>query len=395
MSNIKHNYIKLICSSCAIIFFCVFGANAEISLPAPDNAALLYYQAMLLRPEFDDDTFISFDRVLSGNDPDEKVREYLNLRECRKAISLTDAASKILDCSWGIIRSQGNDLLIEWRNLAYLLEVDARTLAVDGQYRTALERCLSIRRFARHFNDEGILGYLISTPINNRSLRCIHYILGLMSPDRDTLIWLQSQISIVQGAPPPPGRALEIELNDELQRLSEDSDTLERWREYNSEKVEDEGIRQENLNLTDKEVLELIKESNNWFLSSVNRIVGSDMPYQHKYSELRKLEEELKNPPIVDPFYYLWISLPRNITEQHGIYVHGLAKYNATRAAIEIYLVKVETGQLPEELPANLPKDPFTGRDFEYETTAKGFMLRCREEGISEKVWEYEFTVSQ
>ncbi len=395
MNNDNRNFRKLICISCAIILFSTFSAYAIVSLPAPDNAALLYYQAMLLRPEPDDDTFQSLRSVLRGDDPNEMVREYLNLPDSRQAIRIAESASKILDCSWGVIRYQGHTLLKEWRDLAYLLEVDARTLAVDGEYRTALERCLSIRRFARHINDEGILGYLISMPIESRSLSCVRYILGLMPPDRDTLIWLQSQISVVQGAPSTPAGALEIELNDNLQWLSEDPNSIEWWRQKNSEKIEDENTKQEILNLSDQDVLELIKESSNMFLSHVNRIIGGDMPYQQKYSELEELEEELKNNPIVDPFYYLWISLPKNIIEQHGIYVHGLAKHNVIRVAIEIYLIKAETEKLPEMLPANFPKDPFTGRDFEYEITTKGFMLRCREEGISEKVWEYEFTVTR
>lgn len=395
MSNIKHNNRKLICSSCAIIFFCAFGANADISLPAPDNAALLYYQAMLLRPDFGD-TYTSIKNVLRGNDPNEMVREYLDLRECRKAISLAEAATNILDCSWGIIRYQGNDLLIEWRNLAYLLEVDARTLAFDGQYRAALERCLSIQRFARHFNDEGFLGYAVSMPIESHSLSCVRYILGLMPPDRDPLIWLQSQISSVQGAPPTPAIALEIEMNDYLQWLSEDPNTIEWLRQNNSEKVEDESTRQEILNLTDKEVLELIKELNNWFLSSVNRIVGSDMTYQHKYSELKELQEELINPPIIDPYYHLWTSLPRNLTGQHDIYVQGITVFNATRSTIEIYLIKAETGHLPETLPADLPKDPFSGQDFGYDVTNKGFTISFDPEDIGDlRIRQLEFTVAQ
>lgn len=397
MNNDNHNFRNLIYSSFAIILFSTLGANATVSLPAPNNAALLYYQAMLLCPEFDDETFISFDRVLDGNDPDEKVREYLNLRDTRKAISLAEAASKILDCSWGIMRSQGNDLLVEWRNLAYLLEVDARTLAFDGQYLAALERCLSIRRFARHFNDEGVLGYAVSIPIESHSLMsCGRYILGLMPPDRDTLIWLQSQISVVQGPPPPYGRALEIELSDYLQWLSDDPNTIEWLRQKNSEKIEDEDIRQGIIALTDKEVLELIDESNNKFLSIINRIVGIDMPYQLKYSELRKLQEELINPPIIDPYYHLWIILPRNLTEQHDIYVQGITVFNATRAAIEIYLVKAETGQLPETLPADLPKDPFSGQDFGYIVTDDGFSLSFDPEDIGDlRVRQLEFTVVQ
>jgi len=69
MSNISHGG-KLICCVFGTIFFCAFGTNADISLPDPDNAALLYYQAFLLRPDLDDATFIHFDSVLRGGDPD-------------------------------------------------------------------------------------------------------------------------------------------------------------------------------------------------------------------------------------------------------------------------------------------------------------------------------------
>lgn len=68
-----------------------------------------------------------------------------------------------------------------------------------------------------------------------------------------------------------------------------------------------------------------------------------------------------------------------------------------------IYIISAQTGQLPETLPANLPKDPFSGQDFEYEITERGFVLRCRAKDIlaSQAIWppgtdpdvvhEYEF----
>ena len=114
--------------------FVAFGARATISSPDPDNAALLYYQAFLLRPELDDDTFIHFDSVLRGGEPDEVVREYLNLPKSRETIRIAEAATQILDCSWGIMRSQGHTVLHQWRQLAFLLEVDARTLAIETKY---------------------------------------------------------------------------------------------------------------------------------------------------------------------------------------------------------------------------------------------------------------------
>ena len=325
------------------------------------------------------------------------VREYLNLPESRETIRIAEAATQILDCSWGIMRSQGyNNLLYEWRQLAFLLEVDARTLAVDGEYRNALERCLSIRRFAQHFVDEGVLGYLVSMPFDFRSLRCIHYVLGSMPPDRDTLIWLQSQISTVQGAPPPPGRALEIDLNDNMMFLRERPEFLNTWREKVSELIEDESARQEMLSLTYEEVLERAKEPYNKFLSSVNRVVGSNIPYQQKHLELKKLEEELKNHFVDDPYVLIWPFFPSNVAEQHDIYVRGIANFNATRVAIEIYLVKVETGQLPEVLPPNLPKEPFSGQDFEYNAADEGFVISFDPENHSDlRVRQYEFPIAQ
>ena len=380
-----------------LIFICAFAAQATVSLPEPDNAALLYYQAMLLRPEMDDDTFISFNSVLDGDDPKEKVREYLNLSDSREAIRIAESASQILDCSWGITRPQGYDtLLTQARQLTFFLEVDARTLAFDGEFRTALERCLSIRMFARHLNDEGFIGYAVSVPIDSRALRCIHYILGLMPPDRDTLIWLQSQISNVQGAPPTPGRAYEIGLNDNLQLLSGNPEFFETWRAYISENIDDESARREILSLNDEEVIEKVKESYNKYLSSVNRVIASDIQYQQKYSELKELEEEIKNHPFVNPFSYLWVSFPRNVAEQHDIYVQGITVFNATRAAIEIYLVKAETGQLPGTLPLNLSKDPFSGQDFGYDVTEQGFTISFDPEDIGDlRIRQIEFIVAQ
>jgi len=397
MRHIKHISRNTIFGICATLVLWTIGAHATALPSSPDNAALLYYQALLLRPELDFATFVPFDRVLRGDDPNEMVREYLNLPESREAIRIAEAATQILDCSWGIMRSQGyNNLLYEWRQLAFLLEVDARTLAADGQYLTALERCLSVRRFAQHIVDEGVLGYLISIPFDFRALRCIHYVLGSMPPDRDTLIWLQGQISTVQGAPPPPGRALEIELNDNMEFLRVRPELFNTWREKVSDLIEDESARQEILSLTYEEVLERAKEPYNSFLSSVNRIIGSDISYQQKHLELKELKEELKNSVVDDPYVLIRPFLPINVAEQHDIYVRGITVFNVTKVAIEIYLVNAETGQLPETLPANLPKDPFSGQGFEYNVSDEGFVISFDPENLSDlRVRQYEFPIAQ
>jgi hypothetical protein len=200
----------------------------------------------------------------------------------------------------------------------------------------------------------------------------------------------------MQGAPPPPGRALEISLNYALKVLSAHPEAIATWRENISELIEDENARQEILSLTDEEVLERAKESYSRFLSSVNRVIASDIPYQQKHLELKELEEELKNHPVDDPVSILWLFLLSNVAEQHEIYVGGITNYNATRVAIEIYLVKVETGQLPEVLPANLPKDPFSGLDFGYNVTDEGFSISFDPENLRDfRVRQFEFPIAQ
>ena len=69
---------------------------------------------------------------------------------------------------------------------------------------------------------------------------------------------------------------------------------------------------------------------------------------------------------------------------------------NATLAALDIYIIKAQTGKLPDSLPAGLPKDMFSGEDFEYKKSGGGFVLRCRGKDLgNNKTYEYEFKVKK
>ena len=55
---------------------------------------------------------------------------------------------------------------------------------------------------------------------------------------------------------------------------------------------------------------------------------------------------------------------------------------------------KAQTGSLPDRLPANALKDPFSGQDYLYQKTAAGFMLRCQGKDLDkDQVYEWEFKV--
>jgi hypothetical protein len=64
--------------------------------------------------------------------------------------------------------------------------------------------------------------------------------------------------------------------------------------------------------------------------------------------------------------------------------------------AIDIYIIKAKTGQLPDALPESMPKDLFSGKDFKYEKTKEGFVLRCRgKDLVKDKIYEFEFKVKK
>lgn len=404
MRNVTRFGGRVPCCLVAAVLLCASGAHADIASPGPDNAALLYYQAFLLRPDFDDDTWLHVDRVLRGGEPDDVVRAYLDMAPTREALRIAVDATEILDCSWGITRRGAPYSSLDYvrsqvYQLLHVIELDALTLAFDGDYSVALERCLSMRTLAQHIADEGILGYLSSMSFHSRAMGCIRDVLGSLPPDADALTWLQAQLSTVQGAPPSPGRVLEINLNDKLELLGTDHEAMAEWRGSVLEQLEDEGTRQEFLNLTDEEFLERARGLGNRFLAAVNRIIGGDVPYRQKSLDLQGLKEEWPDRPGTDPDDILSSSVRHGvdrIAEWYEIYVGGLATFNVTRAAVEIYRVKAETGQLPDIPPPHLPKDPFTGQDLEYEVTGQGFILRFPEKEIGEgKSREYEFVVVQ
>jgi len=219
-----------------------------------------------------------------------------------------------------------------------------------------------------------------------------------MPPDADTLTWLQGQLTAVQGAHRSLESVLEVEFRLALQNIHDNPKTIIRWKKELTEKtVEDESAKKEIkevLSLTDEELIARARESYSKFLNSFLRAMGSDMPYEKKYAELQSLINKLKKSTS-DPTTMLGIA-PRIMVRYYELQVRHKANFNALRAAIEIFLTAAKTGQLTEKLPENLPKDPYSGQDFDYEITQEGFVLRCREKSIGDnKIWEYEFIIVQ
>ena len=118
-----------------------------------------------------------------------------------------------------------------------------------------------------------------------------------------------------------------------------------------------------------------------------------DLPYKEAYSSLSQLQTEIKQKAD-EPNAALTSFWASNFPL---VYCHSIRmsnSYNAIKVAIELYIIKAKTSRLPDKLPANLPKDLFSGNDFEYTKTDNGFILRCLAKDLrKEEVLQYEFKV--
>jgi len=381
------------------VYFCMFAnllqANAG-SLPSdPDNAALLYYQAFLLLPDPNSNLIYP---VLYGGEPDEKVREYIE--DAHEAIELTEAAAKIPNCTWGIMYSQGLGVnlpqLVQCRYLMNILNVEARILIADGEYHAAIEKCLMIRRLANHIGNDTLLSYMLSVELDTSAQKCIKDILGIMPGDIDILTWLQSQLFLSQASPQSLARALEIDFELALQSIRIDPNNISRIRDELAQNPGIYGSADYILNLTDEDIVNLAGEPYNDFLNSVIRVLDSGMLYEDKYTEIQQLKEDLETEFGDDPAAGHIITCCLNhILPLYIQNVENISRMNAIKTAIELYIILANTGQLPEILPIGVPKDPYSGEDFEYEITEEGFILRCRFKPINEsEAKQYEFVVN-
>jgi hypothetical protein len=104
------------------------------------------------------------------------------------------------------------------------------------------------------------------------------------------------------------------------------------------------------------------------------------------------MKEDVKDDPDLFLTELLEPAVDRIFTLTTRFKTHN----NAIKTAIELYLIKAKTGKLPDELPSGLPKDLFSGKDFEYEKTADGFILRCQGKDLGkDETYEYEFKVKK
>lgn len=391
--------------------------------PRPGNAALLYYQALVHYSPPDPCTLVIVNLMGHGRrEPDDRVRSYLgdNLR----TIQLTQLASQVSPCDWGLAYDYrlgfGTETITALQRLRVLFSTHIRTLAADGHYQGALENGLALRRLARHIGDETHVQYLVSRMVENAALHTMLYVLSSMPSDEDAFVMLRDQLDVPDRSPSWLGRALNNWCDLELRewRLFQGDRAFER--SWALEQLRDQKGADERATLSDQQLLiRLLCEQQMWldrqyglsvpaelftqarhafdaFVDSAVHIMESDIAYDLKQQALKGLERQLARAMNQYEPVALLREGPTRVEDYHRLMTSDAALFNCLRAALEIRLIGVHTGQLPETLPGGVPSDPFTGKDLEYERTDKGFVIRIDPAGISDYgARTFEFAVSR
>jgi hypothetical protein len=360
--------------------------------PDPDNAALLYYQGFLTLVELDKEAQDRIKDAAQGEiAPDDKVREDIN--KCKGAIQLAEAASKVPACNWGVQYSQGFDALLpqlaRMRFLAYVLVADARIRASDGDYKGALERCLMTCTFADHVGDDTVISYLVSLAVRSLGYKCMQDVIGQAGGDKELMQWLKYELatSTVDTVSPIRPLKIEIEIVTDLMQMDKIAKLAGILADSDEEKIA-EIIKKAN-----KEILEQNRRAYTERMKSALTVMSMPMEYEKAHSQLKRLASDFDR------------NAPESIAA--GVFIPALdsilslktrteTQANALKAAIDIYLRRDKTGRLADTLPTDSPKDLFSGKDFEYEKTKDGFVLRCRGRDLNkDEIHQYEFKVKK
>ncbi|MHC4556320.1 MAG: hypothetical protein ACYTFW_03905 [Planctomycetota bacterium] len=383
--------IKSIC----ILLILLASASLVEAYP-PDNAAVLYYRAFMILKEPGEDVKVMFSDMREGKiKPNDQIKEYLERN--RRTIELLDTAAEIPNCDWGRDDSKGIDLMLpelsKMRQMAFLLDGKAHALSKDGDHKTALNKCLTIHKMGRHVGDDLLISWLVSVSLNTLANKRIEEILSEMPEDLETLTWLKSQIIGISSNVTSIKTAMNREKEIFMHTIrKEKADTI---LEVVRDNFLDAGIA--------ADVVEKVRKGNDKFFSDsrdyyanfmTDVIVAFDLPYLQAHRRLDELDDRAQKEAEENPTAILAATLAPAANKVYTVGTKNMTFFNAIKAAVDVYIIKAKTGRLPEKLPAGLPQDLFSGKDFEYERSKTGFVLRCRGKDMDRnETYQYEFKV--
>ncbi len=367
-----------------VVLICLASSGRGATLPPdPNNAALLYYQAMVRSPDMDRFPPEIVKGVLRGTASAEDVRFYVGRWGYGAVVETVAAAAQTPQCHWGL-RILGpafeGEAVNHVKAIEFLFGSSARVLAEDGRCTDAFEQLRCLRRFAAHAAGDPSLSEVLPWDLENSALNFWRYTMGIVPLDEESLAWLEDKLTFDPIPPDWLPTLLDFHRGRTLLALNADSPVLTSIR-TNIPTASSPAYRakvEAYTNMTDEELIELIRQAYQAYLDDVFEVLETDLPFEEGYQRLNSLAEALRQAALDEPTIIIDLLIVAGRTPENyrGLFLHE-AQLDALRVAVEIYRVHVQTGQLPQMLPDNLPKDPYSGDDFEYEVTSEGFILRC------------------
>jgi hypothetical protein len=364
-----------------------------------ENAALLYYQAFLLYEKPDAATEQMLDDFRAGKiGSNDTVRKHIE--GSQRAIEYVVKAASVMHCDWGYDYSEGIGLTLvtlrEVRPIGFLLSVEARWLVEQGDYRTALDRCMVMYQLALHSVDKLMITYLIGIAVSGLANRTIQAVLAALPGDVDALDRLKAELSRIQDAFP----SLENILTQEGQLLY--ASTMQKDKAETLLKIAGEAYENFAANPAYQRIAtgdEAFFEGNrrHWFnaIAALCEAMKAGQGYPQTYAQVHELEEKLRGAFHDNPDALFTSTLLPTVHRIYQLTVRLHTHFNAVKTAIDLYIIKAKTGKLPDSLPAGTPLDLYSGQPFEYEQAQDHFTLRCRakEDPKDAEVKQYEFKI--
>jgi len=384
-----------------VLILVVFACPVFALPPDPNNAALLYYQAFC-GYEKPDDTMKSMIRELANGriEPNPTITKYIE--SCRPAIELAASAGELSECDWGLKYSEGLDLqaayLAQIRILTHITLADARIALKQADYDLAIQRCLTARKLGIDVGQDPLtVGFLVEKAIERITNKCIQDILCSHPMELKTLQHLKAQLDELDSRIKPIQFFLEVE--QEVMAMYITPERIRELLHWVEPEKEDafinvpDGAPEYILNADEQ----FCQRNLTYYNKHWDAIFSAlKLPYQQAYNTLEELDKKAAEDYKENSDATMTVLLAPAVMKIYSRGIQSETFSNALKTAIEIYEIAARTGQSPDSLPVGLPKDLFSGKDFEYEKTAEGFILRCQGKDLSkDEIYEYEFKIKK
>ena len=366
----------------------------------PDNAALLYYR-ICLRYQPDKTIERAISEFASGKtELTDQVKQFVEKNQY--TINLTLTAAEIPNCDWGLETSEGLSApmppLACLRGLSKLIIADAKIRSEQGDYITALEEAVSATKMAPHVSDDWLVGHLVGYALENIAGRCIKDILSDMPEDLETLLWLKNELINISNKHTSIKSAISTEAKLATQDFrTENTDEILKMISDGGMSVErDPESLQERVRNADETFYQRNKAYYQELTANIIAILDMGIGYRQTVARLKEIAEKPAKEAQENPDAILAAVFMPALERVYNHSIKAKTYSNVIRAAVEIYIIKAKTGKLPDKLPEGLPNDLFSGKNFEYEKTEDGFILRCQgKDLLKNEIYEYEFKVKK